>query len=348
MGTRERAARLLFRSGGLGWALRARALAPARSVAIVTYHHVCDPGPDYRFDPDTADVTPAQFRRQLGLLARHFTVIDLATLARGLDGGPLPRNPCLITFDDGYLSNLTEALPALRAAGLTATFFIATAFTTQRRLYWWDRIAYLVHQAAGPHLRLRYPEAREVPLADRAAARATLTKLVKDHRELDLERFLLDLAAAAGLAWTPAVERALADQLIMTWDQVRELSAAGMTIASHTHEHRVLESMAPAELAADLRGARDELRRELGIDSRAIAYPVGRSIARYPAVRAAVAEAGYDLGFTNASGRLRVRGRPALDRLDLARTAVDRDLSDAMFLAQLALPGFAYNRVEHR
>lgn len=346
MGTRDRAARLLHASGALGAAMRARALLPPRSVAILTYHHVCDPGRDYRFDPDVADVTPAQFRRQLAILTRHFTVIDLATLTRGLDGGPLPHNPCLITFDDGYRSNYAEALPALRAAGVTATFFITTGFTTHRRLYWWDRIAYVVHQAAGPRLRLTYPAPLDLALADRGAARSALVKLVKNTKDLDLARFLGELAVAAAVPWDAAVERALADELIMTWDEVRAMRAAGMTIESHTRDHRVLETMPPAALAEDLAGARADLAREVGVDSRAIAYPVGRTIARYPAVKAAVADAGYRLGFTNASGKLDVRRPAGLDRLNLARVAVDRDLTDALFFAQLAAPGFAYTRPE--
>jgi hypothetical protein len=89
---------------------------------------------------------------------------------------------------------------------------------------------------------------------------------------------------------------------------------------------------------------RAELARELGGPRYAIAYPVGRSIAGYPEVRAAVAAAGYRLGFTNASGRLRVVGRPGLDRLDLARVAVDRDLPDAVFLAQLTSDRFGFVR----
>ena len=346
MGLRQRAAEVLHASGALRLAMRARTLMPPRSVAVLTYHHVCEPGAGYRFDPDVADVTPAQFRRQLAILTRHFTVIDLPTLARALDGAPLPPNPCLITFDDGYRSNLTAALPALQAVGATATFFITTGFTSHRRLYWWDRIAYLVHAAVGDRLRLTYPAPRELGLADRVATRATLVKLVKDTRDLDLARFLDELAAAAGVPWDAARERALADELIMTWDEVRALRAAGMTIESHTRDHRVLETMPAAALAEDLAGARADLAREVGVDSRAIAYPVGRTIARYPAVKAAVADAGYRLGFTNASGKLDVRRPAGLDRLNLARVAVDRDLTDAMFFAQLAAPGFAYTRPE--
>ena len=110
------------------------------------------------------------------------------------------------------------------------------------------------------------------------------------------------------------------------------------------YRSNLVEALPAAALADDLAGARAELARELGTTSRAIAYPVGRTIASYPAVRAAVAAAGYQLGFTNASGVVDVRRRAGLDRLDLARVAVDRDLTDAMFLAQLAVPGFAYTR----
>lgn len=344
MGVRHRLAEALHRSGALGAALAARRRLPARSVAILTYHHVCEPGPDYAFDPDVADVTPAQFRRQVELLARHFTIIDLPTLAASLDGAPLPPNPCLITFDDGYRSNLTEALPALRAVGASAVFFIATGFTTERRLYWWDRIAYLVHHARGATLELTYPARQRVELGDRAAARAALTRLVKNTRGLDLARFLDELAAAAGVAWSRDRERALADELIMTWDEIRQLAAAGMAIESHTRDHRVLESMAGADLLDDLVGARAELARELGGPRTAIAYPVGRSIAERPEVRSAVAAAGYQLGFTNASGRLRIAGRAAIDRLDLPRVAVDRDLPDGLFLAQLASDRFGFVR----
>jgi peptidoglycan/xylan/chitin deacetylase (PgdA/CDA1 family) len=147
--------------------------------------------------------------------------------------------------------------------------------------------------------------------------------------------------------WDAARERALADELIMTWDEVRALAAAGMTIESHTRDHRVLETMPPAELADDLAGARAELAREVGgRQPGASRIQSGRTIARYPAVRAAVAAAGYRLGFTNASGKLDVRRPARLDRLDLARVAVDRDLTDAMFLAQLAAPASAYTRTE--
>jgi peptidoglycan/xylan/chitin deacetylase (PgdA/CDA1 family) len=342
VGAREQLAKMLGKVGGTAAILRARARLRLPVLSILTYHHVCDPGRDYRFDPETADVTPDQFRRQMTLVKEHFSVIGVDELLASLDGAKLPPNPCLVTFDDGYRSNLEVALPILREHDMKAVFFIATSFVSERRLYWWDRIAYIVATSMRERIRLAYPRPMTVELRDRAAARAALVTPVKDEAGLDLERYLLELADAAGIAWSRDVERTLADELIMTWDQVRQMRDAGMDIESHSRRHRVLQTLDAADLRDDLDGAREDLSRELGAPSRVIAYPVGRTIAPFPKVRDAVAAAGYQCGLTNASGVVPLWKK--IDRLDIGRISVDRELSDEMFLAQLAIPQLSYQR----
>lgn len=341
MGVRESVARALLRVGaldGVFW-LRGRSRVPLLSV--VTHHHVFDPPPDYPFDEGVVDATPAQFRERVEGLARRCTVIGVDELCRALRGAPLPRNPALITFDDGYRSCHDVALPILRSVGVRAVFFVATSFVQERRLYWWERIAWIVKRAPVGRLVLAYPVPREVDLGGgRDRAIAALVRAVKDTPGLDLERFLGELVRAAGVEWSPEIERALADELIMTWDQVRALRDAGMDVESHSRAHRVLRTLDPASLAADLGGARTDLEREVGRPVRAIAYPVGARIADAPAIRAAVAAAGYELGFTNGTGSSRVA--PDVDPLDLSRLAPDRSMSNAMILGQLALPALGY------
>jgi peptidoglycan/xylan/chitin deacetylase (PgdA/CDA1 family) len=342
MGRREQLVGLLRRSGGLAAVLAARARLRLPVLSILTYHHVHDPGPDYRFDPETADVTPAQFRRHMELVKRHFTVIDIDQLLGALAGTKLPPNPCLITFDDGYRSNLDVALPILDELDLRAVFFIATSFVSERRLYWWDRVAYIVASSTRPSMELAYPRPMTIDLRDKAQARAALVKVIKDEAGLDLERYLLAASAAAGVAWSRDLERGLADELIMTWDEVRRMRDAGMDIESHSRGHRVLQTLDAAGLRDELDGARNDLAREMGRPSRVIAYPVGRTIAPFPKVREAVAAAGYECGLTNASGVVPLWKK--LDRLDVGRLAVDRHISDDMFLAQLAIPQLGYQR----
>jgi peptidoglycan/xylan/chitin deacetylase (PgdA/CDA1 family) len=77
----------------------------------------------------------------------------------------------------------------------------------------------------------------------------------------------------------------------MTWEQLRELTAAGMTIASHTRTHPRLNRIEdPVELRREIAGSRELLERKLGVEVKHFAYPFGTYT---PAVLAAVQEAGY-------------------------------------------------------
>jgi peptidoglycan/xylan/chitin deacetylase (PgdA/CDA1 family) len=56
-------------------------------------------------------------------------VIDLAAFLRGLTAPEiLPRRSALLTFDDGYHSNLTVAVPWMRRFGCPAVMFVPTDF----------------------------------------------------------------------------------------------------------------------------------------------------------------------------------------------------------------------------
>lgn len=323
-------------------ALRLRRRMRVPLLTVLTYHHVAEPAADYAFDPAVADASRAQFRRQCEVLARRFSVIGIDQLCDALDGAPLPPNPALITFDDGYRSCLEVAAPILDDLGLRAVFFIPTGYVDERRLFWWERIAWLIGRAgrAGVgRFELAYPSARTVDPADPAATVALL-RVVKDTRGLDVDRFLDELTAGCRVDWSRDLERELTDGLLMTWEQIRQLRDAGMDIGSHTRRHRVLQTLGPAELDDELAGSRADLARELGAPPRSVAYPVGRALDDSPHIREAVVRAGYQIGFNNVGGATWL-GRAA-DRFDLGRQAMERDLSDDLFVGVLAIPLLRY------
>ena len=326
--------------------MRWRRIVPLQQVRILTYHHVNEHDDAYPYDPDVADASPAQFRRQMEMLARYGTPIGIDELLRAVDGEPLPKNPVMVTFDDGYRSCHDVALPILRAVGLRATFFVATSFVSERRLYWWEKLALALEHARKPHGTIRYPHEAHVTARD-AKTRAWANDLIKCTPGLDVDRFVTEIATALDCEWSEAIEREHADRLIMTWDHVRALVRAGMDVESHTRHHRVLRTLAPHRLSAELAGSRADLEAQLGRPVRALAYPVGQPIANHPHLREAVIAAGYHLGFTNTGGMNRVWPRPfsqflPVDRFDVGRLPVDREMSDAMWLAQLVFPQLAY------
>ncbi len=326
--------------------MRLRRYAPFPNLSIVTYHHIADEDPEYPYDPDVCDATPTQFRRQLELIAKYCTPIGIDELVRAIDGEPLPENPVMVTFDDGYLSCHDIALPILRAVGVRATFFIATAFTSERRLYWWERIALVLNQARRAGGTLTYPTAMPLDKND-PTLRPRLVALVKNTPNLDVDRFLDELCTELDVEWSRELEAEYANGLIMQWDHVRALARAGMDVESHGRYHRVLQTLDDAALEDECTNSRIEIEKQLGRPVRAIAYPVGRRVAREARIRDALAAAGYRIGLSNKTGVNRLwplafRGVLPIDPFDVRRLSTDRRINDAMFIAQIAVPRFAY------
>lgn len=339
---RECVAQLLDRTRVFDWILSARSRMRAPVLSVLCYHSVGVPGSDYLFDADIIDVTPARFREQLAIVERHFTVIGVDELCAGMGSGKWPANPLLITFDDGYRSCVDVALPILREFGFPATFFIATTYINERRLYWWDRINYLIKRSPRARIRLEYPRVLELELDDRARAVRRLLRVVKDEYKLELEAFLQELAGASAVTWSRELETRLASELVMTWDDVRKLRDLGMDIESHTRSHRVLQTMDVIQLTDELAGSRADIEREVGAPARTIAYPVGYSIRHIPMIKQAVERAGYKVGFTSGTGVNYLRRD--MDPMDIRRVAMARELSLSMFRGFLAVPPLAYSR----
>jgi len=312
-------------------------------VTVLTYHRVARRGDAPMLDQGVIDVAPDQLDRQLAFLRRWFAPIGVEELRAYVAGaGPLPHNPVLVTFDDGYRDNHDVALPILLRHGVRATFFVATDYVERRRPYWWDRINFVVNASARGRLVLDYPERLELPIDGAGERRETIRRalrIVKDRRGLDLPRFLDGLETAAGVTVSRDEERRLADETVMTWEHVRALRRAGMDVQSHTHTHRVLQTLEAREVEAELRTSRAVLEEALGEPVRAVSYPVGRPLGAAPEVRRAVRDAGYELGFSNGTGVNRAR---TLDPLDVKRVSLDADIEDALFRAMLALPRLAH------
>ena len=312
-------------------------------LTVLTYHRIGAKAPSGLLDQEVMEAEPDVFDRQIAFLSRSFDIIGMDDLTASLEGKSLPPSPLLLTFDDGYLDNYQVALPILKKHGARATFFIATSYIDERRLFWWDRINYLIKSCRRGDIDVNYPTRMILDLrAGRAAqtlAIEAMLGVVKNHFALDLPRFLEELAIACDVEISRPLERALADMHLMTWNEVRGLRAAGMDVQSHTLTHRVLQTLGPAELAQELSESRMILESALREPVRAVSYPVGSAASYSDAIRNAVRAAGYQVGFSNRAG---VNRWSEFDPLDVKRLRLDTQFSDSHFQAPMALPALAY------
>ena len=119
----------------------------------------------------------------------------------------------------------------------------------------------------------------------------------------------------------------------MNWDQIREMSRAGVTIGSQTASHLHMPKADPARNREELERSNKRFEEELGRRPLLFAYPYGESST---AVQAVVREAGFTAAFGQHSGALGGGGNP----FDLPRFAMNENYAGlARFrLAVNALP----------
>jgi peptidoglycan/xylan/chitin deacetylase (PgdA/CDA1 family) len=334
---------IFARVGLAGAVLRLGNRKRSARLTVLTYHRAGPPALEL-VDAKVVSASAETFDRQVEFCKANFRVVAIDDVLRFVRGeAPLPPRPLLITLDDGYLDNFDVAYPILRRHGVPATFFIATAYVGERRLFWWDRIHYLVGSATNEVAELTYPHSFTLRLGhgagDRTAAIARALRIAKDEVGLDMQRFLDHLGDKAGVLADPARERALVDAHLMTWEHVRALRRGGMDVQSHTHTHRVLHTLPRDALVTDLVTAREILEDVLGHPVRAVAYPVGKAAVYAEDTRRAVRDAGYEIGFSNRNG---VNPLHAVDAFDLKRIPIDASFTEDYFESVLALPALAY------
>lgn len=180
-----------------GRASRSRPVDAEVLVPVLVYHSVAQQHAGQTGEQRELDVDSSAFRQQMDLLARgHHTVVSFADLVDALVGrAELPAGAVVITFDDGWKDQFTQAFPILKEHGYTATFFVYT-----------DAIS------NGP--------------------------------------------------------------AFMTWDDLRTLQQAGMTIGSHSRTHPMLTVRGVA-LTEEIDGSRQDIMRHLGTEPEFFAYPYG-------------------------------------------------------------------------
>ncbi len=323
---RVRIVRAISKLGVLDRLLWLRGRSGFPVLTVLTYHRVGNASDVGEFDPDVREVDAKGLSDQLAVIGSMGTIVSLDEVRMFFQGKRLPPNPVMLAFDDGYVDCRNVILPILQKAGAHATFFIPTAFPDSGRIFWWDRLVLLLRRSRSAEITLRYPVPLVLDLArDFDQVKQILLRLIKHQPNLDLVHFFDDLEEAVGVSIHPDEEKALASKTILGFRDVRALQDAGMTIASHSHAHRVLTTLSPDDVLSDLQKSRLLLREVLGRDVRTVAYPVGQHLGG--SFRKAVGLAGFDLGFTNATGLCLPH---VADMLNVPRIAIGQDEPEAM------------------
>jgi peptidoglycan/xylan/chitin deacetylase (PgdA/CDA1 family) len=175
------------------------------------------------------------------------------------------RRPfCLLTFDDGKLSNATATADELERLGVPACFFVVTDFIGSDAALWFDLYS-LLKQGSKP---------MPAGLSARAVKQLPYEVLIERIERVCRER---------------GISADLRDENVapMTWDHVRGLGARGFGVGAHGATHAILTRETKEDAFANIARSMARVSAEIGEPCSSFAFPNGNytvDLARHAAL----------------------------------------------------------------
>jgi peptidoglycan/xylan/chitin deacetylase (PgdA/CDA1 family) len=252
--------------------LRAMAKLSKWPVVILRYHSVQEERANYADSIGAGIIhSAAAFERQMSLISRGYHNVTLDDVLDFLCGERrLPKRCVAVTFDDGFEDNFRFALPILEKYGLRASFFITVNSVGNHSVPWFCRLNYAFANNKSKVL-FRFDHGRGSDLFNPIESR-------KEFREAAIRcACLTEDEQSKALA---LIEKELGvktelhkNNLMMNWDQIRQVRQRGHIVGSHTLTHPNLAYLKNPLILREMAESKRILEENLGEPIIHFSYP---------------------------------------------------------------------------
>ncbi len=252
------------------------------------------------FDDGVFSASADSFFRQMTWLKLHARILseqELIEQVANCNHKASNRPSVAITFDDGYQDNYSLAYPILRSLQIPAIFFICTEMIRERKLRWWDLVAYLIKKC----------RKSSIVIHDRKYALQNNRRKIIEDFQLQMKQYPCEQISNEIRLISEATEidlpgREIQDRELMTEDQISEVAAHQISIGSHGHTHQALSCLDDCQHEAELMVSKKLLEQMTGHEVKSVSYPFGLHQYIPPSIQDAARKCGYQLGFTSNFG----------------------------------------------
>jgi peptidoglycan/xylan/chitin deacetylase (PgdA/CDA1 family) len=283
-----------------------RQFKPGEAV-ILMYHRITD----LNSDPFHLAVSPAHFAQHLEYIQHTCRPMRLLDLVEAVQHGSLPPRTVVITFDDGYVDNLSQACPLLESAQIPWALFVTTSGIDSQREFWWDALEQVLLSSNNLPDRLQLciqGQEYEWPTTtreQRQLACYAIHKLIQPLTEVEHDQILTNLAK-----WAEQEQVRRPEYRSMTAAELIQLARNEFVqVGAHTITHPLLSSLSPDEQYNEIVGSRQKLETTLGYPIHALSYPYGDFNNKTAGI---VAAAGFRAALTIIPNRIEAGDDPFL------------------------------------
>ncbi len=285
-------------------------------IIILLYHRVSEKRKIEVFeDPYSLKVGQENFRDHLQFIKDEFNVIDFKELKRQFEQRELSYDrQAIVTFDDGYADNFYNAFPVLQSFKVPATIFLTTDPIDYSQELWTDRLFRLVFQGGIFEKQKRHTFFAKLPLYFKYRRYIALRNKLIDLNRVERDEYMSRLCSCQDCAAQTKEKH----DLILTWQQINEMSASGISFGAHSRSHQNLSKLPVKDVYEEIANSKQSIESHIKSVVDLFAYPYGGVVSYNEATKKILRDLKFTFACTTNAGHNDLSSDP----LELKRITV--------------------------
>ena len=242
------------------------------------YHRIIDKNQQSSFPVQAGMyVTPDNFMKQVKFLKDKFKIISLDVLVKRLKSGEDVSGCCVLTFDDGWRDNYTNAFPIFKNYQIPATIFLPTGFIGTQKWFWPEEVslslAWLYQNKMDSSkipdiLQKLFDKSQFYSCGQSCDAIDRFIDKLKQYEPQQREQVIAALKDVC-----PATKH---ERILMNWNEVQEMANSGLiSFGAHTVSHTLLDQLTVENAQSEIEKSKEDIEKRLETQVDFFAFPNG-------------------------------------------------------------------------
>ena len=316
---------MMFKTGFMS---ACRRLWRSSNPAILRYHSIVEPAANFYSSPSIA-IAPGEFEAHIRYLSERYNIISLDVVADCIsEKRPFPERAVALTFDDGYRDNF-NAYRIMKKYNVQGTFYVAAGCLGEGEPLWLFEVIYLIGNTQRSSISLGVKGKNvDISLASDSKKNLAIRKITEIIKSNNLEVREKVREQLGNQTADVADFHEKASQVMLTWEQIREMSENGMAIGGHTMTHINLPNAEYEDAVREINDCKRVIEEKTGKPVRHFSYPNSGNYDYYnDSIKEIVMRAGYSTSTTSVNGLADSNSDP----FELSRIRVTPNLAEVMY-----------------
>jgi len=285
-----------------------------KGIIILTYHQINNILGSF------TTVSSKNFEKQIKYLFNKKRVISLEKIIINIQKGTkFPKGCVVITFDDGYKNNYTNAYPILKKYHMPFTIFLVTDYIGSEKLVWYDELMYKIKNSECKLIVLKTNDLQRYNMRNEKEKIKAIGELFRVLINCNNEKRREILSELDNKLKVKVPEKYAAN-IMLSWTDAKEMAIDdNVSFGAHTCSHCKLTSVSLEDAMEEIVDSKLKIEKEIGKEIKFFSYPFGGYNER---IKQILKENGFDCAVTILYGENGLES----DLFELRRIGVNNSL----------------------